>query len=260
MLLDRIIGRTSPGHLLVACVPKSGSTYLTKALSLATGLPLRHISAAFGHNEQDILERRLKRLTRRSVIQQHIKGTDNNVALLRSHGVRPVVLVRNIFDTLVSLDDHLRQEDHRAPTGFVHRQFWQMDFEDRLHYLIQVHLPWYFNFFVSWREAADRIQILWLTYERLFDNVPHTLAEVLAFHGLSVGHERLTQVVDTLRDADTRFNKGVRGRGDDLLSEAHKDAVHRLAAVWQLEPRALALIGLAESTRPATGYSTGHFA
>jgi hypothetical protein len=260
MLLDRLIGRTSPGHLLVACFPKSGSTYLTKALALATGLPLRHVSAAFGHNEQDILERRLQRLTRRSVIQQHIKGTDNNVALLQSHGVRPVVLVRNIFDTLVSLDDHLRQEDHRAPTGYVHRQCWQMDFEDRLDYLIQVHLPWYFNFFVSWREAADRIQILWMTYERLFDDVPHALAEVLTFHGLSVGHERLTQVADTLRDADTRFNKGVCGRGDDLLSEAHKDAIRRLAAVWQLDTGALALIGLAESTRPAIDYFTGRFA
>jgi hypothetical protein len=171
-----------------------------------------------------------------------------------------VVLVRNIFDTLVSLDDHLRQEDHRAPTGYVHRQCWQMDFEDRLDYLIQVHLPWYFNFFVSWREAADRIQILWMTYERLFDDVPHALAEVLTFHGLSVGHERLTQVADTLRDADTRFNKGVCGRGDDLLSEAHKDAIRRLAAVWQLDTGALALIGLAESTRPAIDYFTGRFA
>lgn len=260
MLLDRFIGRTPPGHLLVACFPKSGSTYLTKGLSLVTGLPLRHVSAAFGHNEQDILERRLKRLTRRSVIQQHIKGTDNNVALLQSYGVRPVVLVRNIFDTLVSLDDHLRQEDHRAPTGYVHRQFWQMDFEDRLHYLIQVHLPWYFNFFVSWREAVERIEILWLTYERLFDDVPRALAEVLAFHALSVGHERLTQVVEALRDADTRFNKGVRGRGDDLLSDAHKDAIQRLASVWQLEPHALALIGLAEPTRPAIDFSTGRFA
>src|SRR5438552_7435823 len=95
--------RAPKDHLLIACFPKSGSTYLAKTLSAITGLPTRHACATFGNNDQDICERKLRGLSRRSVIQQHVKGTNNNVALMKHYGVRPIVLVRDIYDTIISL-------------------------------------------------------------------------------------------------------------------------------------------------------------
>ena len=80
-------------RLLVACFPKSGSTYLTKLLHAATGFPLRDLVVAFGDHEQDICERKLRRLRRQAVIQQHVKATHHNLALIKQHGIRPIVLV-----------------------------------------------------------------------------------------------------------------------------------------------------------------------
>lgn len=236
--------RCPADHVLIACTPKSGSTFLAKALSAAIGLPLRHVSASFGHNEQDILERRLRRLSRRAVIHQHIKGTCNNVALMKKYAVRPIVLVRNVFDSVISLDDHLQREDHRVPTGFVHREYWTMPFEERLTYLIQIHLPWYFNFFMSWREASTGLQTFPLTYERLFANVPQTLVEILAFYRVPATTNQMAQVVQELDKTGTRFNKGVAGRGETLLTDNHKHAIRQLAAAWSVDRHEMASLGL----------------
>ena len=48
-------------HLLVACFPKSGSTYLSRLLSDVTGYPLRGFVQCYGHNEQDLFEVAIRR-------------------------------------------------------------------------------------------------------------------------------------------------------------------------------------------------------
>jgi hypothetical protein len=238
-------------HLLVACFPKSGSTFLSRALSLATGFPMRPLSVMFQHNEQDICQHKLRRLRQRSVVHQHVKGTFNNVWLLNQYQVKPVILVRNIFDTVISLNDHLRLEDHRIPTGYVHREFWNLDFDAAIHFLIRNHLPWYFSFLISWREAASQITCFRLTYRRLFSDVPAILHEVLDFYKISTVRGHVERVASEMKSVDTRFNKGVRGRGEQLLTAEHKQAIWQLADSWQVGPDVLAEIGLERCPAPA---------
>ena len=230
--------------LFIACFPKSGSTFLARLLSLATGFPTRDVLVSFGQRDQDICEHKLRRLTRPVVVQQHVKATDHNVELMHKYGIRPIVLVRNIFDVTVSLDDHLRREDHRMPTGFVHREYMTMDFDQRIEYLIRVHLPWYFNFFMSWREAADGLQAYPMTYEQMFANVRESLEEILGFCQVSVGQEAITAALEQVRHCDTRLNRGVSGRGEKVLSSRHKSAIRDLAAAWRIDATELASIGL----------------
>jgi len=230
--------------LFIACFPKSGSTFLASLLSLATGFSRRDVLVSFGQRDQDICEHKLRRLSRRAVIQQHVKATDYNVELMHKYGIRPIVLVRNIFDVVVSLDDHLRREDHRMPTGFVHREYMTMDFDQRIEYLIRVHLPWYFNFFMSWREAAEGLQAYPMTYEHMFANVRETLEEILGFCQISVSQQQITTALDRVRHSDTRLNCGVSGRGESILSSHHKAAIRELAAAWRVDSTELASIGL----------------
>jgi Sulfotransferase domain len=230
--------------LLIACFPKSGSTFLAKLLSFATGFPTRDVVESYGHRDQDISESKLRQLSRRVVIQQHVKATDRNAELMNKFGIRPIVLTRNLFDVVVSLDDHLRREDHRMPTGFVHREYMNLEFDQRVDYLIRIHLPWYFNFFMSWREAARELPTFPLTYERLFSNVRQSLEEILSFYRISVSQGQISAALDKVRCVDTRFNQGCSNRGDKLLNARHKASIRDLAAVWRIDASEMESIGL----------------
>ena len=103
---------------------------------------------------------------------------------------------------------------------------------------------------MSWRAATSTLEVFPLTYERLFSNVRQTLAEILAFYRLTVSGQQMTAAIRAMLTSDTRFNKGVSGRGVRLLSSQHKLAIHQLAAVWHID--------LAEMRhRPAPGRLSG---
>src|SRR5207245_588328 len=76
-MLYRLISSFRPrlDHLFIACMPKSGSTYLHTVLREITGFRDAYVSEWGEQNEGDICERRLRRLRRRSVLQQHVKAT-----------------------------------------------------------------------------------------------------------------------------------------------------------------------------------------
>ena len=103
-------------NIFVACFPKSGSTYVTTLLSELTGFPIVPAVQFFGQNEQDLFEPALQPFRGRSTVtQQHVKGTNNNLRLMKEYGIRPVVLVRDIFDVLLSLHDHFEREGIHTP-------------------------------------------------------------------------------------------------------------------------------------------------
>jgi hypothetical protein len=203
----------------------------------------------YGHNEQDVSEAALEWLGRVNLVtQQHAKGTANNVAILRKFGIRPVVLVRDIFDVVVSLYDHIESGRHRMPTGYVHREYWGLGKEAKLMYLIRVHIPWYFNFFMSWREAAREMEVLWVTYEELMANQVDTVSRILRYHDLAVDMGRIRSAIGRTVKKPTRFNVGTSGRGREL-SETHKRAVLDIAGVWGVEREKMAMIGISAMAR-----------
>ena len=231
-------------HIFVACFQKAGSTYLTELLSEITGFPSRALVAAYGHNDQDVHEYALEEVAyKNSVTQQHAKGTANNVELLKKFGIKPVVLVRDIFDVTVSLFDHIEGGRHRVPTGFVHREYWNLSRDQKILYIIRVHLPWYFNFFVSWREAAQELQVRWLTYEELFADQVATVSRVLEFYGLPADPYRIQTAIRATAKRPTRFNVGVSGRGKSL-SEFHKQSILDIASVWGIDKNDIRMIGI----------------
>ncbi len=236
--------RPQRNHLVIACFPKSGSTYMANALCEITGFGQRNLCEWYNHNEQDVSVHKLRKRRVRSVIQQHFKGTFDNVRLLNEYGIRPVVNVRNIFDTIVSLHDHFDREDHKVCTGYVHREYWDLNFDERMHYLIRIHLPWFFNFFMSWREAADQIETLPMTYERFFGERVGALQEILRFYGIEVPAERIETAIERLDGNRTRLNQGRSGRGEEMLSDAHKTAILEMASTWCVDLDEMAPIGI----------------
>ena len=222
-------------HVLIACMPKSGSSFLHAALRAVTGWQELPLSYAYIQNEQDIhLPYLLSRLEFDTVTQQHCRATDPNAQILQAFGIRPIVLVRNLFDVVLSLADFY-------DGGAVHNTFfptrWGNLTADRKHDLIidQI-MPWYVTFFASWMDAmrAGRLDCKLVTYDDMIADKRGTLAAIVAHQGLKKSAAECAAAITAVDGgaAPTRLNKGVGGRGVATLTEAQKDRIRRLAGYY----------------------------
>jgi Sulfotransferase domain len=129
------------------------------------------------------------------VSQLHMKGTFHNAGLMRSFGIRPIILVRRIEDIVVSLQHDLKEKRQRRSLGTGRSGYsfvWQdqstqeLSNERLLDMIIDLAVPWFVNFYVSWYRLCEQgaVDALWVTYEELFDDKEKTVQRVLDFLGL----------------------------------------------------------------------------
>jgi hypothetical protein len=229
-------------------MPKSGSTYLHTVLREITGLGDASLCELGDQNEGDICEKRLRQLRRRSVIQQHVKATQTNLKWLSRYGVRPIVQTRSLFDILPSLHDHFEREKNGLPCGYVRREFWGLSWNNRMEYLIRIHLPWYLNFLLSWSEAAEQMEMCPITYEELFADSSSTLERILNFYRMTVSRQEIEAAIARTGQLNTRFNVGVSGRGVQLLTSGHKRMIRDLAATCGFQVSETGSVALSGST------------
>jgi tetratricopeptide (TPR) repeat protein len=220
-------------HLFVACAPKSGSTFLKNLLVDLTRF--RDVFSVYAglQNEQDLDLPQLARFaTENTVTQQHCRATEANIHLMQAFAIRPVVLVRDIFDTVISLRDFY-DGGFVYSTFFDREEYVRLSSSDRIELLIDYAVPWYFQFYASWErvERERRLEIRWLSYEELTGDAPATLERVLAFYGIAAQPRDIRRIVEA-RSADqrgNRFNRGIQGRGRAELDPAQRGRIESLA-------------------------------
>jgi hypothetical protein len=222
-------------HLFIACVPKSASTFLKNLLLNLTGYRDLFSVYAAGQTEHEIYLPTLREFADvDTVTQQHCRASDANVHLMQAFGIRPVVLVRNIFDSVMSLLDFY---DQGAFQTSYSRADWQaLEEETKIDLLIENIIPWYFQFVSSWNlaEKQRRIEIHWLSYEELIADKTSRILEVLEFYGLGASRRGVEQRIGEIeaRDRKNRFNKGVVGRGQTGLNHRQKEQIRRLTRFY----------------------------
>lgn len=222
-------------HIFIACAPKSGSTFLKNVLlNLTRFRPIFSVFAAL-QNEHDLdLPIWVKFGKTNTVTQQHCRASEANIQLMQAFGIKPIILVRNIFDTVISLRDFYR-------TGFTDTTYFNReDFDifterQQTDLIIDNVLPWYFQFISSWQraEAENRVKLHWLKYEDLVSDKAATLERLLRFYGLHASRTTIEQVL-VATESDTRrnrFNKGITGRGKSL-SAKQKERIATLARYY----------------------------
>ncbi len=219
-------------HIFIACAPKSGSTFLKNVMVALTKFrPIFSVFAALQNEHELDLPVWVKFGKTNTVTQQHCRASEANIQLMQAFGIRPIVLVRNIYDTTISLRDFYR-------TGFTETTYYNReDFdksteEQQTDLIIDNVLPWYFQFISSWQRAETdkRLEVFWLRYEDMIRDKAGTAERLLSFYGLSAERPTIEHVVantegDTRRN---RFNKGVAGRGE-LLTANQKARIAALA-------------------------------
>lgn len=221
--------------IFVACMPKSGSSWLMNALTGITGFPEDRYAQAFLQNEQEIcFHRVVKGAESDGVIQQHARATGPNIHVLQAFGIEPVVLVRNLFDALVSMHDFY---DAGAVFNTFHYDDWaDLDADTRLDLIVDCVAPWYVQFYASWvlAEREGRLRLHWLDFETMIADKPAALAGILEFLGIPETRQSIDGVVARLEGekGKTRFNKGVAGRGEQTFSADQKARIRKLARYY----------------------------
>ena len=223
-------------HIFIACVPKSASTFLKNLLVNLTGYRDLFTVYAAGQNEHELYLPTLRESAHLdTVTQQHCRASDANVHMMQAFGVRPIVLVRNIYDSVMSLLDFYNIQGAFYNTYF-RADFQSLDEETKIDLLIDNVVPWYMQFVASWDlvEKQKRLEISWLRYEDLISDKRAAVQQVLNFYGLGAQQKAVeAKIRETESEArKIRFNKGVAGRGTTGLSDQQKERIRRFSKYY----------------------------
>ena len=224
--LKKLFGRQGK-TIFISALPKSGSTYLVKALAAITG----YQSFFLGYhqlNEQDLyLPNLIDAWSMNTISHQHTRPSGPNLDLMAQFSIRPVILTRNIHDAVVSLTDHLETESAHTPLLNVPGDFMERTRDARLDLVIDLAAPWYIRFTADWSHAGR--ECLWLSYEDLIKDGVTAVNDILNFYGLGAAISAIEQALAGARGSGSRFNQGIQGRGDHELDDEQRARIDRLA-------------------------------
>lgn len=224
-------------------MPKSGSTWL--ASIMGKGLAERgwHVSDLvphYGNREQEVDPRALLLkgdLNKSNFLQyQHCLYSDYALKFIQMFDVKLIVQVRNIFDCLVSAVDYIEKAYLNVPIAFISYEEWmKLSREQKMQYVIDFVAPWYLRFWAGWSSILNNpdVNVRLVKYEDMLADPESMFLDMFNFAGEDVSKEQLKNWTESLKKerVDTKRNKGIAGRGEDLPEEL-KDQVRRLASYY----------------------------
>jgi hypothetical protein len=217
---------------LIACFPKSGSTYLYNLIGNLSGFEQCVYLPPSPRREQELSDPYMGRYNNltRQVAQLHVRASGHTLELLEKFGVTPIVLVRNIHDCVVSLADHMSNESVEMPMAYLEPYFNEMSLERKIDAIVDLVVPWYFNFYVSWWRARPGSIV---TYEDLILGGLERQHGHLEKLGLVVSLEELKAAYELTAKGNSRLNVGVSGRGAERLSHGAKSKILRMSEYYR---------------------------
>ena len=221
-------------HILVACFPKSGSTWLSETLSKLPDFHRVDLVPVYGRREQELaFEKLLLFHTINYVAQQHCRFSIATERCLNAFSIKPVILIRNIFDCIVSAKDFmdLAKEDPDiavGPMAYVSQAYHGWSETDKYDFIIDMMVPWYFNFFVGWHDYSGGT---WVLYRELLAEPLATVKRIVAELNLSVEEPTFANALTQASESSTRMNVGRTGRGEGLARH-QKERVYKFASYY----------------------------
>lgn len=213
--------------ILVACMPKSGSTYLTNQFKNLAGCADVPFVPSYDRREQELSGSKIFWLClllphKNLIAQHHVRCSQNTLDLINWFDIKTVVLTRNIEDIILSACDHFDNESTVSPMSFWNDELLKSA-EDagqsRFSILFRTMGPWLVNFYLTWKFLAPKLREkhkpIFLKYEDFYSD--EALNFALLFKNLQL---RNLRSYSSAKDTKTRFNKGQVGRG---MAELSKD-------------------------------------
>jgi hypothetical protein len=222
-------------HVWLVAAPKSGSTWLGAMLESVFGWPRVPLLDCYDRREQEIDVRMLTLHPDVDIFSphQHTRASHPTLGIIQQFRIIPVVLVRDLFDTVISLRDHLYREHHIMPWAYLDETVYTLDPEEQINALIDLAIPWYINFYVSWfyAEKQGLCHFHWMTYQELKADPESCVRRVLDFSGVVRSDDVIVSAAQGSAQTNTRRNVGLQGRGQALTDE-QRNRITRLTEYY----------------------------
>lgn len=220
-------------HILLACMPKAGSTFLATALSELPGFRRCRLTPEWGRREQELCPIRLSRYNHSCyVAQHHLRQSEWTEHLIEKYHLTPVVLVRNLADCVISSRDHFRKEPGDGPTAIFTSRHLEMTDAELEEAIVRIGFPWYATFYAGWLSVPN-VEIL--DYDDLLTNPLKTLMTVLGRAKVKMEEKEVADALERCRSRETKFNVGIAGRGSSLSHGAAEALLRVMDAYPYLE-------------------------
>lgn len=218
------------GRVLVVAPMKSASTYVANVLKAYLELEdVADITPIDWSAEHSLNASTVALLRGRwFCFNFHMLPYASNLAAAAKEKIALVHLWRNLGDLIVSVDDHHCSFDENWPMLFMldHRRYRDLPPQERLAYVIDALVPWYVNFYLSWRQLGVTLY----PYEwMVLDRKAYFIALIEQLTGASPDDARLDlslavlmQKILTGPTGTSRFNVGQHGRSGSHLEASTK--------------------------------------
>jgi hypothetical protein len=211
-------------------MPKSGSSYLTAILGHLPRVETVSLVPGYDRREQELdigLLRAANNLN--YVAQHHVRYSEVTHALVRHFHLRPIVQVRNLFDVVVSIRDHIRKESTISPLAYVPYEVCCWEDPKLESFIVKMMLPWYFSFYVSWLDSPEKFLV---RYEDLVERPQQIIEHICQWCCLPCKQADIEIAILKTRGVFTRKNIGVPGRGQSLTDQA-RNLIYEMASFYK---------------------------
>ena len=237
-------------HILLSCWPKSGSTFLQAFLASYINGHSTYLGGGGNRREQelDIFTSSLWH-EYDYVVQQHVRYSDHTQRVVSQAHMRPIILVRNIYDAILSHVDHWNSESVVIPMAFVEDSILRKSRYEQIEFAVDLLAPWYVNFFMTWVRSPYSQNFI--TYERVYKSNDKLAAieEFFPIIGIEFNREKAELALNSVTGEKEkfRFNLGITGRGVSELNGSQIDRVRKMFNYYSDVPKKLLIdIGVSE--------------
>jgi hypothetical protein len=222
-----------PHHILIAAMPKSSSTFVANALSGATGFPQVPLVPAFERRQPELCEMRLAENAGQDYIaKHHTRHSGFTERLCDDYGVSVIVLIRSLFDVVVSLRDHVRNKSPVTFAFYLEEQHLDRSDGELEQVIAMLAIPWYVNFYMGWRGCKKAHMVM---YEEMIADPNRTIGDMLSFAGVPLSEDQVAAGISKAMQGNSRFNVGKAGRGRSLMPETVSRIMEMLAVYPEIQ-------------------------
>ena len=222
----------------VLATPKSGSTYITNVIINHANIPFKRLCYAYSSNEHDLyLPALMTAKATGGVSQLHMRATPHNVQLMNSFDIKGIILVRNIFDAVVSFRRDIQKKLNANHLGlgvtgysfvWLNKELNKLSEEELTDYCIDFYVPWYLNFILSWENYRNNKRYLFVRYEELMENKSSTVAKIMKHIGEKEFVNKKILERDYLKNsAHISGTRSAIGSGYDTLTEIQVEKIKK---------------------------------
>jgi len=251
----RSIGARRP-VLFLAFAPKVAGTFFRQAAMEAVNGALFRTSHAQGGRDgtpylPNLLACYLDKDLPEIIVHIHMQAFLANRHLLSALGIRPVIMLRNLPDTLASFLDMLETDPvarAQCLNCVVPNNFVELSRAQKVDFVLDIIVPWYASYFASWKSFIDEApgQVCVLRYGDFCQDPVKSVHTALAHAGFAASRDACAAAVERVwpNRNEFRYNKGTEGRGTGYFSASQLAAITRkLSHYPQLDTWMSDLIG-----------------